>query len=121
MAEPLRLLTRSGNSWAWGSEQQIKATISSETCLAFFSRHRKTELRVDGSPFGVGAILCQVQQDRTSRPVAYASRSLVDVERRYSQLEQEALSVKFGCLKFVHYLNGDSRFTVITDHKPGSQ
>ena len=123
MAEPLRLLTRSGSLWTWGNEQQesfdkIKESISSETCLAFFSRHRKTELRVDGSPVGVGAILCQVQPDGTSRPVAYASRSLSDVERRYSQLEREALSVKFGCLKFDHYLSGDPGFAVITDHKP---
>ena len=66
----------------------------------------------------MGAILCQVQQDGTSRPVAYASRSLSDVERRYSQLEREALSVKFGCLKFDHYLSGDPGFAVITDHKP---
>ena len=50
--------------------------------------------------------------------MAYASRSRSDVERRYSQLEREALSVKFGCLKFDHYLSGDPGFAVITDHKP---
>ena len=40
------------------------------------------------------------------------------MERRYSQLEREALSVKFGCLKFDHYLRGDPGFEVIRDHKP---
>lgn len=49
---------------------------------------------------------------------AYASRSLSDVERRCSQIEREGLSVKFGCLKFDHYLSGDPGFTIITDHKP---
>ena len=122
LAKPLRLLTRAGNPWTWGPEQQsafnsLKASISSESCLALFSRHRKTEVRVDGSPVGLGAILCQIQEDETSRPAAYASRSLSDVERRYSQLEREALSVKFGCLKFDHYLSGDPGFTIITDHK----
>ena len=122
-AEPLRRLTRSGRKWIWGPDQQesfqaLKNSISSASCLAFFDKNRKTELRVDASPVGLGAILCQIQADGSSRPVAYASRSLSDVERRYSQIEREALGVKFGCLKFDHYLSGDPNFTIITDHKP---
>ncbi|CAB4022868.1 hypothetical protein BOX15_Mlig023251g7 [Paramuricea clavata] len=115
-AEPLRRLTRSGNKWIWGPDQQksfqgLKNSISRASCLVFFDKDRQTELRVDASPVGLGAILCQIQGDGTSRPVAYASRSLSDVER-------EALAVKFGCLKFDHYLSGDPDFTIITDHKP---
>ena len=122
-AEPLQRLTRSGSKWTWGPEQQksfqaLKNSISSASCLAFFDKNRKTELRVDASPVGLGAILCQIQDDGTSRPVAYASRSLSNVERRYSQIDREALGVKFGCLKFDHYLSGDPDFTIITDHKP---
>ena len=122
-AEHLRRLTRSGNKWIWGPDQQksfhgLKNGISRASCLAFFDKDRKTELRVDASPVRLGAILCQIQGDGTSRPVAYASRSLSDVERRYNQIEREALAVKFGCLKFDHYLSGDPDFTIITDHKP---
>ncbi|CAB4034110.1 Hypothetical predicted protein, partial [Paramuricea clavata] len=122
-AEHLRRLTRSGNKWIWGPDQQksfqgLKSSISRASCLVFFDKDRKTELRVDASPVGLGAILCQIQGDGTSRPVAYASRSLSDVERRYSQIEREALAVKFGCLKFDHYLSGDPDFTIITDQKP---
>ena len=122
-AEPLQRLTRSGNKWIWGPDQQksfhgLKNSISRASCLVFFDKDRKTELRVDASPVGLGAILCQIQGDGTSRPVSYASRSLSDVERRYSQIEREALAVKFGCLKFDHYLSGDPDFTIITDHKP---
>ena len=66
------------------------------SCLAFFDKNHKTELRVDASPVGLGAILCQIQDDGTSRPVAYASWSLSNVERRYSQIEREALGVKLA-------------------------
>ena len=52
------------------------------------------------------------------RPISFASRSLSETEQRYSQTEREALAVKYGCLKFHHYLSGDPQFTVHTDHKP---
>ena len=107
----------------WGPEQQkpfqaLKNSISSASCLAFFDENRKTELRVDASPVGLGAILCQIQDDGTSRPVAYLSRSLSNVERRNSQIEREALGVKFGCLKFDQHLSGEPDFTIITNHRP---
>ncbi len=73
---------------------------------------------VDASPAEIGAILSQIQQDGKVRPVAYASRALTAAETRYSQTEREALSLKYGCPKFFHYLSGDSGVTVVTDHKP---
>ncbi len=75
-----------------------------------------TELRVDASPVGLGAILMQSDGHET-RPVAYASRTLTDVERRYSQTEKEALAVVWGCEKFHLYLYR-TEFKLFTDHKP---
>ena len=51
-----------------------------------------TEFRVDASPFGLGAILTQSYGDET-RSVAYASRTLTQVEKPYSQTERWALAV----------------------------
>ena len=45
-------------------------------------------------------------------PVKHSS-----VERRYSQIEREALAITWGCHHFRMYLLG-SHFKVITDHKP---
>ena len=123
IALPLRRLTQKNREWRWSTEEQqsfakIKELVTKETTLVFFDTKLHTELVVDASPAGVGAILSQIQQDGKVRPVAYASRALTAVETRYSQTEREALSIKYGCLKFFHYLSGDSGFTVVTDHKP---
>ncbi|PAA78339.1 hypothetical protein BOX15_Mlig022181g5, partial [Macrostomum lignano] len=122
-ARPLRELTRQAAEWTWGEQQEaafkdIKQTIASSEALAFFNSKLPTQLIVDASPTGVGAILAQVQPDGSTRPVAYASRSLSPTEQRYSQTEREALAVKYGGLKFHHYLSGGGNFKVITDHKP---
>ena len=65
----------------------------------------------------MGAILFQFDSDDNERIVAYASRSLIKVEQRYSQTEKEALGVVFGCEKFHIYLIG-IEFELDTDHKP---
>ena len=51
------------------------------------------------------------------RAVAFASRSLSDVERRYSQTEKGALAVVWGCEKFSLYLLKIESFQFVTDCK----
>ena len=57
------------------------------------------------------------KKNRGWQPVFNASRSLTEVEQRYSQLEREALAIRWGCERCYTYLIG-SRFTVVTDHQP---
>ena len=49
-----------------------------------------------------------------------SSRSLIDVERRYSQTEKEALALVWACERFNLNLSGRS-FELETDHKPREQ
>ncbi|KAK3758783.1 hypothetical protein RRG08_054759 [Elysia crispata] len=54
---------------------------------------RKTRLIVDVSPVGLGAVLTHVTSSGEFCPIAFASRALSDVEKRYSQTEKGALAV----------------------------
>ena len=49
------------------------------------------------------------------KPVAFASRSLTSTEKRYAQIEKEALAATWAYEKFSSL--GKS-FTLETDHKP---
>ena len=86
--------------------------------LSYFDKNFKTFLVVDASPIGLGAILMQENpQDKTDiRIIAYSSRSLSEVERRYSQIEKECLAIVYGCEKFHIYLYGRS-FEIDSDAK----
>ena len=63
--------------------------LTSDCLMSHFDPSAETQLKVDASPFGLGAVLLQGSGDDV-RPIAYASRTLNDVERRYSQTEREA-------------------------------
>ena len=129
IVEPLRKLTRQGTEWKWGSEEQnafdmLKDKVGNASMMAFFDKNAPTEIWTDASPVGLGAILVQ-EQNGIKRALCFASRSLSDVERRYSQTEKEALAVVWGCERFHLYLYGLEEFTLVTDCKaleaPGLQ
>ena len=76
----------------------------------------KTRIVADASPVGLGAVLIQLQGVEW-RVIAYASRGLTDVERRYSQTEREGLALVWACERFKMYIFGGN-FELETDHKP---
>ena len=120
--EPLRRLTRKSVRWHWGKEQEhsfkeLKRRLVSAESMAYFNPALQTQVIVDASPVGLGAILVQKQDNGCFKPVIYASRSLTDVERRYSQTEKEALAVVWACERFRFYVLG-IHFELISDHKP---
>ena len=122
VAAPLRELTRASTEWRWEEPQArafaaLKERLSQQRTLAYFQQDTETQLVVDASPVGLGAVLLQRQADGNLQPVEYASRSLTSVEQRYSQTEREALAVVWGCERFHMYLYGVD-FLLVTDHKP---
>lgn len=75
-------------------------------------------MSADVSSFGFSAALWQVQPDGRIAPVAYASRTLTDQERLFSQIE-ETLAIVWVCDRFECYLLvRDEPFVIETDHKP---
>ncbi|UYV83546.1 K02A2.6-like [Cordylochernes scorpioides] len=66
----------------------------------------------------IGFLMYYSRNDRKEEtPIAFASRTLTEAERRYSQLEKEGLSIIFGCEKFQQYLLG-REFVLVTDNRP---
>ena len=56
-------------------------------------------------------------KDGSERPIANASKTLTETQRRYSQIQKEALSIVFALHKFHQFLYG-RKFILVTDHKP---
>lgn len=59
-------------------------------------------------------VLFQRHQNHES-VIAYASRTLNELQKKYSTTEQECLAILWGIRKMRHYLEG-YRFIVITHH-----
>ncbi len=125
IVEPLRLLTRQNVPWDWTDACQaaldsLKAHLSADTVMAYYDPNQEVDIITDASPVGLGAVLMQYQAkapQTTRRVISYASKTLTDTERRYSQTEREALAIKWACQKFHIYVYG-TPFTVTTDHRP---
>ena len=121
ISEPLRKLTKQGEKFNWGPEQErsfreLKCRLAKAETLGYFDTKAKTKLVTDASPVGLGAVLTQ-EQNGVDRVICYASRSLSEVEKRYSQTEKEALGIVWACERFHKYLYGTD-FELLTDHKP---
>lgn len=115
--EPIRSLLRSDVLFTWEKPQQdafeaIKDILSREPILTFFDVKKPVCVSVDASKCGLGAVITQDE-----RPIAYASRSLTETEKRYAQIEKELLAVTFGLERFHQYTYGVN-VTVENDHKP---
>ena len=116
-SQPLRELLHSKRVWVWGPEQeQAFQSKKKPTVLAMYDPAAETKVSADASSFGLGAVMLQ-KAGNEWRPVAYASRSMTDTERRYAQIEKEALAVTWACEKFRNYLLGQ-QFHIESDHKP---
>ena len=113
----LRDLLKKDIDFQWSDAHQnvfekVKAAICAETTLAYFDRDKDTVIQVDASGRGLGAVLLQ-----EGRPIAYASKSLTDTEKRYANIERELLAVVFGAERFRTYVYGKP-FVIESDHKP---
>ena len=119
---PLHQLLEQNSKWQWTEQceqafTEAKRLITSEQVLTHYDPGLPVRLACDASPTGIGAVLSHVMLDGSERPVAFASRSLTKTERRYAQIDKEALSIVWGVKRFHVYLFG-RQFTLLTDHKP---
>lgn len=120
--EPLRKLLRGSNGKAiWGREQQmafdeIKSDMAKDISRTMFDSKLSTLLYTDASPTAIGVILIQENDKGKRKIVACGSKTLTEVEKRYSQTQREALALVWGVEHFSYYLMG-RKFIVRTDHQ----
>ena len=116
--EPLRNLTKEQNQFIWSQVHQdafnkLTQLFSEPPLLRYYDLEEEVTIETDASDYGLGAVLLQA-----GRPLEFASRTMTETERRYSQIEKECLALVFGCTRFDHYLHGREKITAVTDHKP---
>ncbi len=92
---PLYQLLKKKANWQWGPTEmktfeEVKKMLSEVPVLEHYDPEKPLTLATDASPYGVGAVLSHVMPDGSEKPIAYASRSLNEVEKRYSQIDKEA-------------------------------
>ena len=119
---PLHQLLRKEAKWVWSTAQdkafkQTKSLLHSSSLLVHYDEQKPLVLSCDASPYGLGAVLSHQMNDNTEKPIAFTSRTLTTPEKKYSQLEKEALAIIFAVRKFHDYLYG-RHFTLYSDHKP---
>ena len=117
LTAPMRDLLKKESEYQWTASHQkalkkIKDLIWKEMSLTNFNPSKETNLLVDTSNKGLGAVLLQ-----EGKPIAFTSKSRTEMEQRYANMEWELLAVVFGCERFRTYSYG-CKFKVESDHKP---
>ena len=105
--------------FSWTAEceqafQTLKSALVTPPILAYPSEKAVFILDTDASSVGLGAVLSQVQ-DGVEKIVAYYSRVLNSIERKYCVTRRELLAVVKAVDHFHHYLYGGHFIVQIMD------
>ena len=121
--ELLWTMLKKDNMFHWEDQQtrsfqQAKTLIAkaNTTPLRYYDRNLLVTVQADASLRGLGACLIQ-QRKGKDQLIAFASKSLMDAETRYTNIERELLAIIFAYKCFSTYLLGRS-FIAESDHKP---
>ena len=91
--------------------------MCSDAVLRHYDFTSELALQCDVSSVEVGAAPLQPGPDNTLQPVFFASPTLNNTEKNYSQIEHESLAIIFGITKFRQYVLG-RHFKLLTVQKP---
>ncbi|KAK4382075.1 Retrovirus-related Pol polyprotein from transposon.6 [Sesamum angolense] len=115
IARPMMDLLKKTETWDWTPQCQVafdnlKRAMVTDPMLALSDMSKPFTVETDASDFALGGVLMQ-----DGHPLAFESRKLKDVERRYSVHEKELLAVVHCLRLWWHYLLG-SPFVVKTNN-----
>ena len=69
--------------------------------LAHFDPKQEIVVASDVSDYGINAVILHRLEDCTTKPVAHTSRTLLSVEKNYSQTEKEGFVIIFAVKIFI--------------------
>ncbi|KAI5338469.1 hypothetical protein L3X38_017740 [Prunus dulcis] len=81
-----------------------KHYLSNPPVLSPPKRGRPLKLYVSASEVSIGSLLVQDNKEGKEQAVYYLSRTLTEVERRYSAIERLCLALYFTAVKLRHYM-----------------
>ena len=116
LAEAQRTKTK---KLAWNDEvenawNQTKEAVINCPKLHWLTPGHPVYVNTDASDFGIGAYLYQDINGHET-PIAFISKTLNKVERKWSTIEKEAYAIFYALTKWENYLR-DNKFTLRTDH-----
>lgn len=119
---PLNELLKKDTVFEWSPNcenvlEKSKKILSSGLLLVHYDPNLPLIVAADASQNGIGGVLLQKFEDGSMKAVQHFSRSLTPTERKYSQIEKEALALVSAVKKFHKFIYG-RKFTLNTDHKP---
>ena len=94
--------------------ETLKYCVHNCRMIFFVDGDYAIHLCTDASAYGIGAYVYQII-DGVEKPIQFLSKSLSDVQRRWSTVEKEAYSIWYALSK-LEYLLRDVKFTLHTDH-----
>ena len=122
----LNKITGSTKMWRWGPTEQrafdqTKALVEeyrkqTRKPLSYAKDAPKIWLVTDASMTGAAGHVCQGENWKTAKPVAFWSGKFSSAEQAYPTHEQELLAVVESLKRFRHHLLG-IKFTIVTDHE----
>ena len=117
---PISSCTSTKKPFEWTAEAEtafnhVKTLLTTAPILANPDFKKKFYLQCDASDYGIGAVLVQIDDEGSERPIAYMSRKLNSAERNYSVTERECLAAVRAVVRFRCYLEL-YEFEIITDH-----
>lgn len=102
--------------WYWGKKEQsafekCNELFTSDKVLVHDDPELPVTLACDASAYGIIAVLQHTMPKGEEVPMAYALLTLSLAEKKYSQIEKEALSIIFGVNIFFINICGDDHLS----------
>ena len=96
--------------------QRSKKDVTSDLSLRHFNPILNIVVAADASYSGIGSVIFQEYENRTTKSIEHASRSLIAVKKKYNQIKKRTLAIILAMEKIHKFLHG-RLFLIQTGHR----